>query len=60
MYNKQLRKGYVIIKLDTLNNLLLSQPILIANIRKEKDRACLIHPPYSVAQADLQIHSMCL
>ena len=48
------------IKLDTLNDLLLSQPVLFANKRNEKDWACMIHPPYSVAHAYLQINSMCL
>ena len=60
MYNKQLGKGYVFIKLDTLNDLLLSQPVLFAKIRNEIDWACMIHPPYSVAHADLEIYSIFL
>ena len=31
---------------------------LFAKIRNEIDSACMIHPPYSVAHADLEIHSM--
>ena len=60
MYNKQLGIGYVFIKLDTLNDLLLSQPDLFAKKRNEKDWARMIHPPYSVAHADLQINLICL
>ena len=36
MYNKQLERGYVIINLDTLNNLLLSQQVSGAKVRNEK------------------------
>ena len=49
------RRGYVIINLDTLNDLLLRHPVCVAKKRSVKGRACMMHPPYSVALADLDL-----
>ena len=49
------RRGYEIINLDTLNDLLLRHPVCVAKIRNEKGRACMMHPSYSVALADIDL-----
>ena len=60
MYNKQLGKGYVFIKLDTLNDLLLSQPVLFAKKKKWKGLGLYDTPTLQCSTADLQINLICL